>query len=150
MNGLILVCLFSVLMALVAFVLLCHGWYGTNCIKTIRRLKLFSRVIAETEPLSGDLARYGYRLSDEDPRYGKLWIADPDDMVQMSNFRGYGLIWEMRSRFEKYLCILEVVCPSTGQHHFLKVPRWRVYNAHSAVAWTFGLNTVSYRPTIEA
>jgi Domain of unknown function (DUF6745) len=66
---------------------------------------------------------------------------------------GYGSLWRPDQPGEEPLLMVEVVNATPdpdGSHatYWLRVPP-DISSAHAAVAWTFGLNTATYRPSAE-
>ncbi|MEW6279732.1 MAG: DUF6745 domain-containing protein [Candidatus Eremiobacterota bacterium] len=50
---------------------------------------------------------------------------------------------------DEAMCVVEVVCPSTGERHYLRVPPG-TRTCQEGVAWTFQLRSSGYRPVAEA
>lgn len=69
--------------------------------------------------------------------------------AQVQNQTEWGILWYYYNAFTwEWEKMLEVVCPSTGERHYLIVPE-RLRTARAAVAWTYGVRPRHYQPLVE-
>jgi len=71
--------------------------------------------------------------------------GDPQMLHQSSEGTLYAL--QLPDEWEQQV-IVEVVCPSTGRHYWLRVPP-TMRQVREAIAWTFGLTAYEYQPSVE-
>ena len=76
---------------------------------------------------------------------GKFLLALNPKVIEIAK---QGILYGLDLPRDEPLVMVEVVCASTGKHHFLRVPP-ETRSVQEAIAWTFGLSSEEYRPIIE-
>ena len=148
----------ATVVALVAVIVVFENVFGTMNPREVVHAWRLSRIIKAREGLTegperftGNLGRYGYYMRHRDS-FGTIWQINDWIPDMLRRCPVYGVeAFALRGRRASFERILEVVCPSTGQHHYLRVPNdLRARTGRAAVAWTFGMQPDAYQPVKEA
>lgn len=100
------------------------------------------------------LDNYGYKVLHKD-EYGTLWYMTSPEIEKIAQLTGGSpVLWnDSRSKVRANQYLVEVLDPSTKDTYYLAVPPasfaglWE--SAKAAVAWTFGMKTDEYFPSVQ-